>query len=91
MIERYRVNLGANAHARVERSARSRARGTGLSTFTAAGGIPYSTAATTLAVLAIGTGLQVMRTNAGPTAPEWHTLTAGDTTSPGSRKPTIRM
>lgn len=45
--------------------------GTGLATFTAAGAIPYSTAATTLAALAIGTARQLLQTNSGATAPEW--------------------
>jgi hypothetical protein len=45
--------------------------GTGLATYTAAGAIPYSTAATTLAALPIGTAGQVLTVNAGATAPSW--------------------
>lgn len=47
--------------------------GTGLSSFTA-GDIPYYASGTALSKLAIGTGLQYLRTNAGATAPEWATL-----------------
>lgn len=51
--------------------------GTGLTTFTAAGAIPYATAATTLATLAVGTANQVLRVNAGATAPEWASSLSG--------------
>lgn len=36
-----------------------------------AGSVPYQTAANTTAMLAIGSALQVLQTNAGATAPEW--------------------
>mgnify|MGYP001616542960 FL=1 len=39
--------------------------------FTTAGDIAYATAADTAARLGIGTALQLLRTNAGATAPEW--------------------
>ena len=51
-----------------------------LSTLTTAGDIVYATGASTPARLGIGTALQVLRTNAGATAPEWAaaaTLTLG--------------
>lgn len=41
--------------------------------FTTAGDIAYATAASTWARLGIGTAGQILRTNAGATAPEWHT------------------
>ncbi len=41
------------------------------SLLTTAGDMPYATAASTWARLGIGTALQVLRTNAGATAPEW--------------------
>lgn len=44
--------------------------GTNLTSYTA-GDILYATGATTLAKLGIGTAGQVMKTNAGATAPEW--------------------
>lgn len=37
----------------------------------AAGDLPYGSAANTVAALGIGTALQLLRTNAGATAPEW--------------------
>lgn len=54
--------------------------GTGLTGY-AIGDTLYASGTTTLAKLAIGTGLQVYRTNAGATAPEWHTLVPGDITN----------
>lgn len=45
--------------------------GTGLSTYTAAGRVLYSTGATTTSALALGTARQVFQVNAGATAPEW--------------------
>ena len=45
------------------------------SLLTTAGDIAYATAASTWARLGIGTGLQLLRTNAGATAPEWATVT----------------
>lgn len=53
--------------------------GTGLTTFTAAGRLLYSTGATTLATLAIGTANQVLQTNSGATAPEWTSTLTGVT------------
>lgn len=47
------------------------AGGTGLATFTAAGRIVRSTAATTLAGLALGTARQLLQVNAGATDLEW--------------------
>lgn len=44
--------------------------GTNISSYTA-GDLLYATGATTLAKLAIGTAGQVLKTNAGATAPEW--------------------
>jgi hypothetical protein len=58
--------------------------GTGLSTFTAAGAIAYSTAATALAALAAGSAAQFLQMNAGATAPQWHTLVAADVTNPAA-------
>ena len=45
--------------------------GTGLVTYTAAGRLLYSTAATTTAALALGSARQLLQVNAGATAPEW--------------------
>ncbi len=45
--------------------------GTGLATFEAAGAIPYSTAATTIAALAKGSARQILQMNSGATLPEW--------------------
>jgi hypothetical protein len=47
------------------------AGGTGLKTYTAAGALVRSTAATTLAALAIGTARQVLQVNAGATDAQW--------------------
>jgi hypothetical protein len=49
--------------------------GTGLTTYTA-GDLIYATGSTTLAKLAKGSTLQVLRMNAGATAPEYFTLNA---------------
>jgi len=51
--------------------------GTGLTTLSAAGALLYSTAATTLAALAVGTANQLLRVNAGATAPEWASTLSG--------------
>ena len=48
--------------------------GTGLTSFTA-GDLMYATGSTTLAKLGIGSALQILKTNAGATAPEWVTET----------------
>lgn len=45
-----------------------------LNKLTTAGDIPYATAAATVARLGIGTAGQVLKTNAGATAPEWGSL-----------------
>lgn len=47
---------------------------------TTAGDIIYATGASTPARLGIGTALQVLRTNAGATAPEWATVSTGGIT-----------
>ncbi len=52
--------------------------GTGLTTYTAAGRLIYSTGATSLDDLAIGTANQFLRVNAGATAPEWDTINLDD-------------
>jgi len=44
-------------------------------TLTTAGDLPYATAAGVWDRLGIGTALQLLRTNAGATAPEWATVT----------------
>ncbi len=43
----------------------------------AAGDLIYATAADTVARLPLGSALQVLRTNAGATAPEWATVSSG--------------
>ena len=48
--------------------------GTGLTSFTA-GDVMYATGSTTIAKLGIGSAAQVLKTNAGATAPEWSTET----------------
>ena len=48
--------------------------GTGLTSFTA-GDLMYATGSTTIAKLGIGSALQILKTNAGATAPEWVTET----------------
>ena len=48
--------------------------GTGLSSYTT-GDLPYASGTTTISKLAIGSALQVLKTNAGATAPEWVTET----------------
>ena len=48
---------------------------------TTAGDIFYATGASTPVRLAIGTGLQLLRTNSGATAPEWATPAGLDTTA----------
>ncbi len=53
------------------------------SLLTTAGDIPYATADSTWARLGIGTASQILRTNAGATAPEW-TANAAATSSSGS-------
>jgi hypothetical protein len=53
--------------------------GTGLSTFTAAGGMPYATAATTLGVLAIGASGRWMGSSGS--APQWNAPAALTCTS----------
>jgi len=45
----------------------------------AAGSVPYQTAANTTAMLGLGTAGQVMRVNAGATAPEWVTISTIET------------
>lgn len=57
--------------------------GTNVTSYTA-GDLIYASGTTTLSKLGIGTALQVLRTNAGATAPEWATLTAGDFSGPAS-------
>jgi hypothetical protein len=52
--------------------------GTGIATY-AAGDLLYATAATTLAKLAKGTAYQMLRMNAGATAPEWSNTIDGGT------------
>lgn len=63
------VNLDAlfNEDATVKTTA----GGTGLATYTAAGRVLRSTAATTLAALALGTARQLLQVNAGATDLEW--------------------
>lgn len=48
-----------------------------LSPMTTAGDLIYGGASGTRTRLGIGTGLQVLRTNAGATAPEWATVSSG--------------
>jgi len=48
--------------------------GTGLTSFTT-GDVVYASGSTTIAKLGIGSALQVLKTNAGATAPEWSTET----------------
>lgn len=48
-----------------------------------AGALFYASTPSAIVPLAIGTGLQYLRTNAGATAPEWHTFAASDL-SPGT-------
>ena len=48
--------------------------GTGLTSFTT-GDVVYASGSTTIAKLGIGSALQVLKTNAGATAPEWVTET----------------
>lgn len=57
--------------------------GTGLTGY-AIGDLIYASGTTTLAKLPTGTAAQYLRVNAGATAPEWHTLTPGDITSPAA-------
>jgi hypothetical protein len=55
--------------------------GTGLATYTAAGAMLYSTAATVLTALAIGSAGKILRSTG--TAPAWSTLTIPDTAAAG--------
>ena len=65
--------------------------GTGLSTFTAAGALPYSTGATALAALAAGTARQGLIITAGATAPSWAaSLRRARTSSSWTSTPTPR-
>lgn len=50
------------------------------STVTTAGDLIYGTAADTVARLPLGTAAQVLRVDAGATAPEWATVSSGDPT-----------
>lgn len=50
--------------------------GTGIASYTA-GDILYASGATTLSKLAKGTASQLLRMNAGATAPEWATISSG--------------
>lgn len=68
-----RIALGANNAANITTGTLPVARGgTGLSTFTGAGRIPYSTSATALATLALGAADMVLTSNGS--SPSWAAL-----------------